>query len=66
MTRQDDTDQPWVEKYRPRRLNEIVGNEETVARLQVIGKNVRSDLICIKAQPQTCARNVGKYAALDH
>jgi hypothetical protein len=27
---------PWVEKYRPAEIREIVGNEETVQRLQVI------------------------------
>jgi replication factor C subunit 2/4 len=27
---------PWVEKYRPVEIREIVGNEETVQRLQVI------------------------------
>lgn len=27
---------PWVEKYRPNTVDEIVGNEATVARLQVI------------------------------
>ncbi len=29
---------PWVEKYRPLVLKDIVGNEETTARLQVIAK----------------------------
>ena len=28
---------PWVEKYRPVDLDDIVGNEETVRRLGVIG-----------------------------
>ncbi|PJF18204.1 Replication factor C subunit 4 [Paramicrosporidium saccamoebae] len=29
---------PWVEKYRPRFLNNVVGNEEIVQRLQVIAQ----------------------------
>ena len=31
-------DIPWVEKYRPVELKDIVGNEETVQRLQVIAR----------------------------
>lgn len=27
---------PWVEKYRPQRLDDIVGNEETIERLKLI------------------------------
>ena len=27
---------PWVEKYRPSEIKDIVGNEETIERLQVI------------------------------
>lgn len=30
------TELPWVEKYRPSRLNEIVGNKETIERLKII------------------------------
>ncbi|EGX43828.1 hypothetical protein AOL_s00215g564 [Orbilia oligospora ATCC 24927] len=30
---------PWVEKYRPRFLDEIVGNTETVERLKIIAKD---------------------------
>eukprot|EP00049_Salpingoeca_infusionum_P010233 m.173392 g.173392 ORF g.173392 m.173392 type:complete len:337 (+) comp14586_c2_seq1:112-1122(+) len=30
---------PWIEKYRPQVLADIVGNEETVERLQVIAKD---------------------------
>ncbi len=30
---------PWIEKYRPRILGDIVGNEDTVSRLSVIAKD---------------------------
>jgi hypothetical protein len=29
-------DLPWVEKYRPKRLEDITGNSETIERLKVI------------------------------
>jgi hypothetical protein len=31
-------DLPWVEKYRPQVIRDIVGNEETVQRLKVIAE----------------------------
>lgn len=33
-----DYDLPWVEKYRPHRVADIVGNQDVVARLQVIAQ----------------------------
>ena len=32
-------DMPWVEKYRPTKVADIVGNEDTVYRLQVIARD---------------------------
>lgn len=29
---------PWVEKYRPLEIKDIVGNEETIQRLQIIAE----------------------------
>lgn len=29
---------PFIEKYRPRTLNDVVGNEETVSRLRAIAE----------------------------
>ena len=43
---------PWVEKYRPTKVSEIVGNEETVKRLKVIASdgNLPNIIISVRVQ----------------
>ncbi|OZJ03397.1 Replication factor C subunit 4 [Bifiguratus adelaidae] len=42
---------PWVEKYRPTLLSEIVGNEETVHRLSLIAKEGNMPNVIISGMP---------------
>jgi replication factor C subunit 2/4 len=35
----DTYDIPWVEKYRPNRVADVVGNSDAVARLEVIARD---------------------------
>ena len=39
---------PWIEKYRPEKLEDVVGNEETLVRLQSIAKdgNLPNLILC--------------------
>lgn len=44
-------DLPWVEKYRPHKLNDIVGNEETVERLKLIAQDGNMPHMIISGLP---------------
>jgi len=44
-------DMPWLEKYRPKLMNEIVGNEETISRLKVIAKHGNMPNLIISGPP---------------
>ena len=41
-------DVPWVEKYRPRTLDDVVGNDDTLVRLRAIAEdgNMPNLILC--------------------
>eukprot|EP00527_Entomoneis_sp_CCMP2396_P002686 CAMPEP_0198142282 /NCGR_PEP_ID=MMETSP1443-20131203/5111_1 /TAXON_ID=186043 /ORGANISM="Entomoneis sp., Strain CCMP2396" /LENGTH=352 /DNA_ID=CAMNT_0043805253 /DNA_START=130 /DNA_END=1188 /DNA_ORIENTATION=+ len=44
---------PWVEKYRPKTLDDVVGNEETVSRLRAIAKTGNLPNLILSGPPGT-------------
>jgi len=44
-------DMPWLEKYRPTLMKDIVGNEETISRLKVIAKHGNMPNLIISGPP---------------
>ncbi|KAG8761966.1 replication factor C subunit 4 [Serendipita sp. 397] len=44
---------PWVEKYRPAVLDDVVGNEETIDRLKVIAREGNCPHIIISVSLQS-------------
>eukprot|EP01063_Lacrimia_lanifica_P008962 TRINITY_DN16012_c0_g1_i1.p1 TRINITY_DN16012_c0_g1~~TRINITY_DN16012_c0_g1_i1.p1 ORF type:complete len:345 (+),score=137.86 TRINITY_DN16012_c0_g1_i1:66-1100(+) len=45
--------QPWVEKYRPRTIKDVVGNEDSVARLRVVARDGNMPNVIITGPPGT-------------
>eukprot|EP00906_Rhabdomonas_costata_P036261 RCo050911 len=44
---------PWVEKYRPVRMQDVVGNEEAVSRLRVIARDGNLPNVILSGPPGT-------------
>lgn len=49
---------PWIEKYRPAKFEEIVGNEDTVARLSVFSTQGNSPNIIIAVSYRVPSRDL--------
>lgn len=52
---------PWVEKYRPRKLDDVVGNTEAVARLRAIARHGNLPNVIITGPPG-CGKTTSIHA----
>jgi replication factor C subunit 2/4 len=55
---------PWIEKYRPEVLNEVVGNSEAVDRLYAIAKMGNLPNIILAGPPGTGSKLKKTYLAI--
>ena len=51
--KENNTNLPWIEKYRPIYLDDIVGNEETISRLKVFAEDGNLPNLIISGPPGT-------------
>jgi hypothetical protein len=56
--------QPFVEKYRPKVLEDVEGNEETILRLRAIGKDGNMPNLILAGPPGTGSKYMDAYALL--
>lgn len=52
---------PWVEKYRPRTLDDVVGNDDTLIRLRAIGQDGNMPNLILCGPPGTGKVCVYRY-----
>lgn len=52
---------PWIEKYRPQTLSDVVGNEETVERLQAISEDGNLPNLILSGPPG-CGKTTSVHA----
>eukprot|EP00249_Psilotum_nudum_P036657 c8306_g1_i1 orf=221-1222(+) len=48
-----DYDLPWVEKYRPHKISDIVGNDDAISRLQIIARDGNMPNLIFAGPPGT-------------
>ncbi|GKA16412.1 replication factor C subunit 2 [Tanacetum coccineum] len=54
---------PWVEKFRPTKVADIVGNEDAVSRLQVIARDGNMPNLILALIRLLCSPYISAYSA---